>query len=76
LNFETHPGDSSHHNALIGSHSDADFTLPGIYFDPDCSSQDLDHGVLVIGYGFEGTDADKNKYWLVKNRYKILNITL
>lgn len=49
------------------------FTFLGIYYDPDCSSKDLDHGVLVVGYGFEGKDSS-NKYWLVKNRYKTSNI--
>lgn len=49
------------------------FTLLGIYYDPDCSSKDLDHGVLVVGYGFEGTDSN-NKFWIVKNRYKTPNV--
>lgn len=48
----------------------------GIYYEPDCSSQDLDHGVLVAGYGsdsgYEDVDDDEtgepHKYWLVKNR--------
>lgn len=40
----------------------------GIYYEPDCSSEDLDHGVLVVGYGFEGEDVDGKKYWIVKNR--------
>ncbi|KAK2490420.1 hypothetical protein MC885_019037 [Smutsia gigantea] len=48
------------------------FTLPGIYYDPQYSSKDLNHGVLLVGYGFEGTDS--NKFWLVKNRYKTPNV--
>lgn len=40
----------------------------GIYFEKDCSSEELDHGVLVVGYGFEGEDVDGKKYWIVKNR--------
>lgn len=42
--------------------------FPGIYFEKECSSDELDHGVLVVGYGFEGEDVDGKKYWIVKNR--------
>lgn len=37
--------------------------FPGVYDDPRCT-QEVNHGVLVIGYG---TLNDKD-YWLVKNR--------
>lgn len=45
-----------------------DLSPLGIYYEKDCSSEDLDHGVLVVGYGFEGEDVDGKKYWIVKNR--------
>lgn len=38
----------------------------GIYNDPDCGF-DLDHGVLLIGYGYDkGYDMD---YWIIKNSW-------
>lgn len=40
----------------------------GIYYEPDCSSEELDHGVLVVGYGYEGEDVAGKRYWIVKNR--------
>merc|ERR1712042_257246 len=37
----------------------------GIYYDENCSSQYLDHGVLAVGYGTE----KKGDYYLVKNSW-------
>merc|ERR1711994_378328 len=37
----------------------------GVYHESRCSSNQLDHGVTVIGYGNE----DGKDYWLVKNSW-------
>mgnify|MGYP001409031745 CR=1 FL=1 len=38
----------------------------GIYSDLDCGTQ-LDHGVLVVGYGYD-REFDM-KYWIIKNSW-------
>lgn len=41
------------------------FASTGVYDDPDCRLYDVDHGVVIVGYGT--TEAGKN-YWIIKNR--------
>uniref|UniRef100_H0XWL3 Peptidase C1A papain C-terminal domain-containing protein n=1 Tax=Otolemur garnettii TaxID=30611 RepID=H0XWL3_OTOGA len=45
------------------------FYKDGIYFEPNCCSEDVDRGVLVVGYAYEEAELDNHKYWLVKNSW-------
>jgi cathepsin L len=51
--------------AIDASQTSFQFYTSGIYYEPACSSSQLDHGVLIIGYGTQsGQD-----YYLVQNMW-------
>ncbi|XP_069168912.1 cathepsin L-like [Procambarus clarkii] len=51
--------------AIDASHG-MNIYITGVYDEPECSSTNLGHGVLVVGYG---TTEDGTDYWLVKNSW-------
>ena len=53
--------------AIVVDASHASFQLykSGVYNEPSCSPEQLDHAMVVVGYGTTGGED----YWIVQNRY-------
>jgi len=52
--------------AYDASHESMVFYSSGVYYEPECSATDLDHAVVIVGYG---TTEDGEDYWIVKNSW-------
>jgi len=63
LQAKTHLGPVS--VAIDASQNSFQFYSSGVYYEPACSSTQLDHGVLSIGWGVDGSTP----YWIVKNSW-------
>jgi len=51
--------------AIDASHSSFQFYSSGVYYEPECSPNQLDHGVLMVGWDQDG----QSPYWIVKNSW-------
>jgi len=52
-------------SAVDASHVSFMFYTNGVYYEANCSTSEVDHAVLIVGYGTEG-GAD---YWLLRNSW-------
>ncbi|KAJ3430396.1 hypothetical protein M0812_23402 [Anaeramoeba flamelloides] len=54
--------------AIDAAHTSFKFYSSGVYYEPECSSTELDHAVLLSGFG---KTTDGEQYWIVRNSWSV-----
>jgi len=54
--------------AIDAGHRSFQLYKHGVYYEKECSPEQLDHGVLVVGYGTDPAPG-QGDYWIVKNSW-------